>query len=212
MQKQSLWLLVGLIIIVCALVLRLATPRNRWICEGGEWRAQGHPTASQPTTDCFDNLSIKPEIKALSELLENDKELATTSEEKPRVMATSTVESVSSSTEEIVFINDIAVELISPQNDELLRSPYRVEGRAKGAWFFEATLPIVLKTASGITLLETYGQADEDWMTSDWVNFHADLSFVSNGEKMGVLIIKKDNPSGLPENEAEVSYPVRLLP
>ncbi len=212
MQKQSVWLLVGLIIIVCALILRLATPRNRWVCEGGEWRAQGSPTMSQPKKDCFDSLSIEPEIKALSELLDGREQATTTIEEKKLIIETSTAEQSTSSTETKVMPDQSTVELISPQSDELLRSPYRVEGRASGGWFFEATLPVVLKTASGVTLVETYGQADKDWMTSDWVNFHADLLFVPNGEKMGVLIIKKDNPSGLPENEAQVSYPVRLLP
>ncbi len=212
MQKQSVWLIVGLIIIVCALILRLATPRNRWVCEEGEWRRQGNPTVSQPKTECFDSLSIEPEIKALSALLDNNEQAATTTEQKAEIVATSTTEQATSSMEVETVDDNLSVELISPQSNELLRNPYRVEGRARGGWFFEATLPVVLKTASGITLVETYGQADEDWMTSDWVNFHADLSFVSNGEKMGVLIIKKDNPSGLPENEAEVSYPVRLLP
>jgi hypothetical protein len=200
MEKSNLWLIVGLIIIACALLLRVATPRNRWVCVEGEWRAQGKPSSPAPQKACFNPNSVESEIEVLSSILK-----------PPTASSTPTSTPVADSDSDKV-LTVAEVELISPQAGELLTSPYKVQGRARGSWFFEATLPIVLKDAAGNILVETYGQAQGDWMTSDWVPFEADLVFSTSTEKMGELIIKKDNPSGLPENEAQVAYPVRLQP
>ncbi len=217
-KQQRLWLIIGLIIIVCAIILRIATPRNRWICENGEWRAQGQPTAAKPQKICNDVRSIDAEIKTLSALIDEQKATASSSTSSS---ATSTSqENLSGFTPTVaVHLNQpesvkapVSVELISPQPEELLRSPYQVMGRALGSWFFEGGLPIVLKTASGQVLAETAAKAQGEWMINDWVSFSANLVFEAGAATSGELIIKKDNPSGLPENEAQVSYPVRLAP
>jgi len=200
MEKSNLWLIIGLIIIACALLLRVATPRNRWVCVEGKWQAQGKPSSPAPQKACFDPNSVESEIEVLSSIL------------KPPIASSSPTSTPVVDSDLDGIPAAIEVELISPQAGELLTSPYKVQGRARGSWFFEATLPIVLKDAAGNILVETYGQAQSDWMTSDWVPFEADLVFSTSTEKMGELIIKKDNPSGLPENEGQVTYPVRLQP
>lgn len=200
MEKSNLWLIIGLIIIACALLLRVATPRNRWVCVEGEWQAQGKPSLPAPQKACFNPNSVESEIEVLSSLLKSPAASST---------PTSTPDTNFNSDKTLV---ESEVELISPQAGELLASPYKVQGRARGSWFFEASLPVVLKDTAGNILVETYGQAQSDWMTSDWVPFEANLVFSTSTEKMGELIIKKDNPSGLPENDAQVTYPVRLQP
>ena len=92
----------------------------------------------------------------------------------------------------------------------LIASPLHIEGEARGSWYFEASFPIQLLDANGKQLGVTTGQAQSDWMTPDLVPFQADLKFSTPTTTTGKLILKKDNPSGLPENEAEQIIPVRF--
>lgn len=108
--------------------------------------------------------------------------------------------------------SDLVV-LTSPLPESEITSPLVIEGRARGYWFFEATFPIILTDWDGRIIAEGYAEAvldpnDEDatWMTEEFVPFRATLEFsldpntiaVSN---RGALILRKDNPSGLPEND-----------
>lgn len=205
MEKRYFLLGIGLLIIVCAVVLRLIAPHNRWTCVDGTWQKQGHPLTDKPSDICFDNFSVEKEAQVLSSLFADEE-----SSSAPPQPLSSASTTVASSSVPVVRPTEKEVVLISPQTDELLRSPYRVYGRARGSWFFEGSLPVVLQTKEGELIVNTYAQAEEDWMTSDWVNFSVDLTFNNNDSREGVLIIKKDNPSGLPENEAELAFPVRL--
>lgn len=222
-KQQRLWLAIGFIIIICAVVLRVATPRNRWVCENGEWRAQGQPTTAKPTKICNDDRSFDAEVKTLSALIEEQEAAVplsiSSSSSSSSATSTSQENSPSLNSTVVAHLNQpesvkapVSVELISPQPKELLRSPYQVTGRALGSWFFEGSLPVVLKTASGQVLVETAAKAQGEWMTNGWVSFSANLVFEAGAATSGELIIKKDNPSGLPENEAQVSYPVLLAP
>jgi hypothetical protein len=77
-----------------------------------------------------------------------------------------------------------------------------VTGRARGTWFFEASFPVVLTDSSGNVIAQTPAQAQSDWMTTDWVPFRATLTFpAQKSGQRGFLILKKDNPSGLPQYE-----------
>ena len=51
-------------------------------------------------------------------------------------------------------------------------------------------------------------QAQSDWMTEDFVPFKAQLNFATSSTEQGVLILEKDNPSGLPENDDELQIPI----
>ena len=88
-----------------------------------------------------------------------------------------------------------------------ITSPLTVRGKARGTWFFEASFPVVLTDWDGRIIASVPAQAKGDWMTTDFVEFEATLTFDvpagpgSNQPNRGFLILKKDNPSGLPENE-----------
>jgi hypothetical protein len=47
------------------------------------------------------------------------------------------------------------------------------------------------------------------WMTIDLVKFESEITFTTT-EKTGYIVIKKDNPSGLPENDASLKVPVKF--
>jgi hypothetical protein len=92
-------------------------------------------------------------------------------------------------------------------------SPLTVAGKARGNWFFEANLPIKITDASGKVLGQVGAQAVGEWMTTNYVPFSATLTFTAptstaQNPQTGFLIIEKDNPSGLPENDASVKIPV----
>lgn len=94
--------------------------------------------------------------------------------------------------------------LNKPQPNETISSPLVIKGEARGNWFFEASFPVVLVDWDGRIIAESYATAKSDWMTEDFVPFEATIEFeepefIGDFSKRGALILKKDNPSGLPE-------------
>ncbi|MGE5392478.1 MAG: Gmad2 immunoglobulin-like domain-containing protein [Candidatus Saccharibacteria bacterium] len=112
-----------------------------------------------------------------------------------------------------VFVDDTQeseVVVDSPTFGATVSSPLRISGRARGSWFFEASLPATLKDENGKVLAQSPMRAQGDWMTGDFVNFSGSLEFEQPATEYGVLIIEKDNPSGLPQNDAAFVVPVKF--
>lgn len=109
---------------------------------------------------------------------------------------------------EIIYQNDL-IKLASPAVAETISSPLIVSGQARGNWFFEASFPVILTDWDGKIIAQGIAQAQGDWMTTDFVPFKATLTFdtPSYGVR-GSLILKKDNPSGLPQNDDALEIPV----
>lgn len=103
---------------------------------------------------------------------------------------------------------DIVVSV--PATGAAISSPLTVEGSARGSWYFEASFPMVLVDWDGKIIAEGIAQAQGDWMTQDFVPFKGTLTFSKpeDGNTAGALILRKDNPSGMPENDAAVEVPV----
>lgn len=102
------------------------------------------------------------------------------------------------------------IELATPLPDAVIQSPLAIEGRARGRWYFEASFPAYLVDAAGDTIAVMPVQAEGDWMTEEFVPFKATLTFTATTSEAGTLILMKDNPSGLPENAAELRVSVRF--
>jgi hypothetical protein len=100
------------------------------------------------------------------------------------------------------------IKVTKPQPNDVLESPLLIEGEARGTWFFEATFPIKLMDANGDVIATHFAQAQGDWMTENFVPFKAQLIFEKPATDTGVLILEKDNPSGLPENDAKIEIPI----
>lgn len=97
----------------------------------------------------------------------------------------------------------------TPRPNQTINSPLTVKGRARGNWFFEASFPVVLVNWDGLIIAEGIAKAEGDWMTTEFVPFTAELRFKNPDYKNnGTLILKKDNPSGLPENDDALEIPV----
>ena len=102
---------------------------------------------------------------------------------------------------------DDMVVLYEPLPESIISSPLKVRGKARGTWFFEASFPVTLTDWDGRIIAQVPAQATEDWMTSEFVEFEATLTFVTpagpgaDQPNRGFLILQKDNPSGLPEHD-----------
>lgn len=97
-----------------------------------------------------------------------------------------------------------------PRTGDLVGSPLTILGEARGTWYFEATFPMHLLDGNGKVIAEHYAEAQGDWMTADDVAFKGSLEFETPDTAEGTLVLKKDNPSGLPEHEDEIRIPVRF--
>jgi hypothetical protein len=102
------------------------------------------------------------------------------------------------------------IRLNSPQTDESVGSPLVVKGEARGTWYFEASFPVKLFDTDGKLLAVVPARAQGDWMTENYVPFLASLAFDKPATATGMLVLEKDNPSGLPENADELRLPVKF--
>lgn len=104
----------------------------------------------------------------------------------------------------------IKVENVKP--NQVIKSPFTITGQARGNWFFEASFPIRLVDLSGNEIAHTIATAEGEWMTTEFIPFSAVLNFeITTSSMPAILILKNDNPSGLPENDKQIQIPVVLL-
>ena len=101
----------------------------------------------------------------------------------------------------------ITIEVPRPQSEVV--SPLVISGKAKGSWFFEASFPVELQSATGTTIARGQAKASGNWMTEDFVSYTLNLDFSPQPKgALGKLILKKDNPSGDPAHDNALIVPV----
>lgn len=101
--------------------------------------------------------------------------------------------------------------LTSPLPLDAISSPVTLMGQARGYWFFEASFPVSIVDWDGRIIGEGVATADGEWMTEDFVPFTATVDFTLNPTtpyKRGSIILRKDNPSGLPEYDDALEIPI----
>jgi len=122
---------------------------------------------------------------------------------------------------DVLFLEEIGNELEKhdiirvdyPRPNAEITSPLIIKGEARGTWFFEASFPVVLVDWDGRIISQSIAQAKSDWMTEDFVPFEATLTFALDKDiysNRGALILQKDNPSGLPEHDDALEFPVLI--
>lgn len=171
-------LLVGVAVLLALIVLR--GEEDTWLCDvaSGTWVQHGAPSAPAPNEPCGGQTNTHADI-SVSE----------------------------------------------PAANATITSPLAIVGEARGTWFFEASAPVVLVDWDGRIIAEGYIQAQGDpedgsadgagWMTTDFVPFVGTLEFESPYKagdadfmQKGTLILRKDNPSGMPEHDDAIEIPV----
>jgi hypothetical protein len=103
--------------------------------------------------------------------------------------------------------------LESPTPGSIVTSPITITGKARGYWYFEASFPITIVNWNGLIIGEGIAQAQGDWMTEDFVPFSATLTYdfpEDTPYRRGAIILQKDNPSGLPENDDALEVPIEF--
>lgn len=107
------------------------------------------------------------------------------------------------------------IRLTTPLPNATITSPVTIKGEARGGWFFEASFPVFVVDWDGKIIGQGIATAEGEWMTNDFVPFTANVTFdvadiSGNYANRGALILKKDNPSGLPEHDDALEIPVTL--
>lgn len=98
--------------------------------------------------------------------------------------------------------------LSSPRPNQSVRSPLIIEGQARGSWFFEGVFPVKLFDQEGGFLSSGQAKAVGEWTTENFVPFWASLEFEPPASKGGILVLEKDNPSGLLAKADEIRLPL----
>ncbi len=124
-----------------------------------------------------------------------------------------------------ISLKGVELGVTSPTVDSVVTSPLTITGEAPGTWYFEATFPVTLVNWDGRIIAEGYATAQGEWMTEEMVPFTAmleftdvlplteeveDLTQVEDFMKRGALILQRDNPSGLPENDDAVEFQIQF--
>ena len=102
------------------------------------------------------------------------------------------------------------VAVTSPKKNETVGKIFVVAGQAPGPWFFEAVFPIQVRDESGNVIARAQGQAQGEWMTEGQVTFTATVNIAGNYKGPATLILLKDNPSGLPENDDSLEIQITI--
>jgi predicted small secreted protein len=103
-----------------------------------------------------------------------------------------------------------SLEISSPAIEDTIHSPFTITGRAKGNWFFEASFPVIITDSENNIVGTGVAQAKGDWMTSDFVDFTADVTFSKPNTQTGFIVFSNDNPSGLPANQKKEKFLIKF--
>ncbi len=98
----------------------------------------------------------------------------------------------------------------TPPPGAVVGKEFSVKGKARGTWFFEASFPIEVVDIDGNILTTVVAQSTSDWMTENFVPFSADVILSEDYMGAATLVLKKDNPSGMPENDASMTSPIHI--
>ena len=101
--------------------------------------------------------------------------------------------------------DDIVIQ--DPRPGGSVSPSFVVTGVARGYWYFEASFSIEVLDANGARVGLGIATADGGWMTEEFVPFSAPIS-VPGYSGAATLVLHKDNPSGLSEHDASVSFPI----
>ncbi|EKE11790.1 MAG: hypothetical protein ACD_15C00026G0009 [uncultured bacterium] len=101
----------------------------------------------------------------------------------------------------------INIRVSSPSVNEIVVSPMKISGEAKG-WYFESSFIVKLLDDKGTVLAQGWAKSKGDGSKDVYMPFEAELEFDPKDSKNGNLVFEKSNPSGKPENAGSFSFAV----
>jgi hypothetical protein len=102
--------------------------------------------------------------------------------------------------------NSVVVD--TPRPGDVTGKEVTIKGRARGTWYFEASFPIEILDKNGNRLAMAPAQAQGEWMTENFVPFSVTMKVPDSYIGLATVVLHRDNPSGMPENDASVSFPI----
>lgn len=102
---------------------------------------------------------------------------------------------------------DDMIKVKLPYPGAVTAKKFNVIGTARGTWFFEASFPVKVLDKNGKVLATAIAHAQDEWMTTEFVPFIAEVKVPESYIGPATLILEKDNPSGLAKNAASISFP-----
>ncbi len=105
-------------------------------------------------------------------------------------------------------IKGVKITVFDPLSNSKVSSDVGIIGEVPGSWSFEASFPIKLEDGKGNLIAQTAAHVLGNWTTTELVPFSAQLTYSSSPSGNGVLVLEKDNPSGLSQNDDSVTIPV----
>ena len=100
------------------------------------------------------------------------------------------------------------VVVTSPKANSTVGNVFVVSGSAPGPWYFEASFPIKIVDKDNNFIGQGIAQAQGEWMTTDQVTFTATVTLDGTYSGPATVVLLRDNPSGMPENDDSVSVPI----
>ncbi len=118
--------------------------------------------------------------------------------------------------ETVVFTENIGNELEksnlivaeSPRPNAIVGNTIKLNGQARGPWYFEASFPVTVVDMQRNVLTSAIAQAQGDWMTENFVPFSSTVTIPSSFSGEAILILHKDNPSGDPTRDDQLEIPI----
>ena len=98
-----------------------------------------------------------------------------------------------------------------PVSNVVLSSSTSISGKIDRSWVFEGSFPFEIIDSQGKIILEGIGSSP-DWSDGDsfYVDFVINFKLTSKVNN-GFLIVRNDNPSGLPQNNKSYKTPLTFL-
>lgn len=212
MKKYIYYVLEGILAlaIIIGLALKITSKEDTWLCENGQWIKHGNPSASMPTENCgaSDEVPVEKTVTNFSECEAAGFPVMKTYPRQCQAKDMIYVEEIAVTNEEEEKHKDLIV-LDTIHAGSYISSPVTITGKARGNWFFEASFPISIVNWDGLIIGQGIAQAQGEWMTENFVPFEAKITFdKATYKNNGAIILQKDNPSGLPENDDALEIPI----
>jgi len=207
-MRKLFFFLIAVAILIWIFVSRSSVDQGSWLCQGGEWVRQGNPTEAKPLEPCEAEKTGKDNNQPITNFMECLEAGNAVMESYPRQCRAGGEVFVEHVGNELDKLN--LIRLNYPRPNQGISSPLVVKGEARGMWYFEADFPVFLVNWDGLIIAQGIAQAQGDWMTEEFVPFEVTLEFDASEEvyNRGALILKKDNPSGLPEHDDALEIPI----
>jgi hypothetical protein len=113
---------------------------------------------------------------------------------------------------QIVYLNTMTddIQIETPGAGAAVEKRFTVNGKARGNWYFEASMSLELRDVRNELLLQIPVQAQGEWMTMELVPFSTEVSVPGSYAGPATLVIRNGNASGLPEHDKSITIPISI--